>query len=156
MTEQKRIKSLFEKLFDGIPWIDVNLISTLKKISAKQASEKILPNSNSIWEITDHLINWRLNVLRRLKDEEIIYHENNYFDNIKDTSQKAWKNTLKNLEASQKLWLEYLDRIKANEFDKINKRNKMTYYEHIHGIIQHDAYHLGQIVILTKKLQNKR
>jgi uncharacterized damage-inducible protein DinB len=28
----------------------------------------------------------------------------------------------------------------------------MTYYEHIQGIIQHDAYHLGQIVLLSKLL----
>ena len=151
MTEQKRIKSLFEKLYNGIPWIDVNLFSTLKKISAKQASEKVLPKCNSIWEITDHLISWRLNVLRRLKGEEIINHENNYFDIVKDKSPKAWKNTLKNLEESQKLWLIYLNGIKTVEFDKVNKRNNMTFYEHIQGIIQHDAYHLGQIVLLAKQ-----
>ena len=37
-----------------------------------------------------------------------------------------------------------------SDFDKIYPSNKMSYYEHIHGIIQHDAYHLGQIVLLTK------
>jgi hypothetical protein len=32
------------------------------------------------------------------------------------------------------------------------KSNGMTYYEYIHGVIQHDAYHLGQIVLLAKSL----
>ena len=35
---------------------------------------------------------------------------------------------------------------------KIYVNNGHTYYEHIHGIIQHDVYHLGQIVILKKLL----
>ena len=34
--------------------------------------------------------------------------------------------------------------------EKVYPNNGMSYYEHIQGIIQHDAYHLGQIVLLAK------
>ncbi|WP_235811010.1 DUF1572 domain-containing protein [Aequorivita aquimaris] len=36
------------------------------------------------------------------------------------------------------------------DFEKEYPTNKHSYYKHIHGIIQHDAYHLGQIVLLAK------
>ena len=44
----------------------------------------------------------------------------------------------------------FLENFNESQFDKIYPSNKMTYYEHIHGILQHDAYHLGQIVLLSK------
>ncbi|HPH84699.1 MAG TPA: DinB family protein, partial [Ferruginibacter sp.] len=62
----------------------------------------------------------------------------------------AWKKTLERLEASQQSWLDYLERLNTGSLNKIYPGNNMTYYEHIQGILQHDAYHLGQIVLLLK------
>ena len=59
----KRITKLLDDIYDGSPWIDVNLTATLKKLSAVQAAKKVAPQWNTIWEIVNHLINWRLNVL---------------------------------------------------------------------------------------------
>jgi len=36
--EKERIISLFEKLYDGHPWIDVTIMATLQKISGQQAA----------------------------------------------------------------------------------------------------------------------
>ena len=63
MKEMKRITKLLDDIYDGSPWIDVNLTATLKKLSAVQAAKKVAPQWNTIWEIVNHLINWRLNVL---------------------------------------------------------------------------------------------
>jgi hypothetical protein len=35
-------------------------------------------------------------------------------------------------------------------FETVYPPNQMTWYEHIQGMLQHDAYHLGQIVLLAK------
>ena len=150
MKETKRIAGLFEKLYDGSPWIDVNLRETLAGISAKKAASRISNNSNSIWEIVNHLISWRLNVLKRVQGKDIKTPGNNYFENIIDTSDPAWKQTLKKLDDSQTQWLVFLNSFKSADFSKVYPNNQMTYYEHIHGIIQHDAYHLGKISFLIK------
>ena len=148
MTEKERLTSLFEKLYDGEPWIDVNISSTLKSITAEQASKRVLSNCNSIWEITNHLINWRLNILQRMEGKTIKTPSNNYFEEIEIKSNQAWFNTLNQLEIAQKRWLEFLKLVRIKDFEKKYPVNNMTYYEHIQGIIQHDAYHLGQIVLL--------
>jgi len=150
MKEKERILSLFQKLYEGEPWIDVNIKSTLSRISAAQASARVLEKCNTIWEIVNHLIDWRNAVKERIHGNTIKTPENNYFKIIADTSRKSWTETLKKFDASQKDWIEFLSNINENDFGKIYKPSQMTNYELIHGIIQHDAYHLGQIVLLSK------
>ena len=107
MTETKRISSLFKKLYDGSPWIDINITSVLQNISAEQASKRVLKNCNTIWEITNHIIDWRINVLQRVQGKTIKTPDNNYFEAVTDTSEKNWKDTLQRLSRVSKR----LDRI---------------------------------------------
>ncbi|HEX5111595.1 MAG TPA: DinB family protein [Saprospiraceae bacterium] len=153
MKETDRISKLFEDLYNGHPWIDVTLLPNLKKLTAKQASKRIYSDWNTIWEIVNHIISWRETVLLRLQGKNIKSPSHNYFTDVEDTSAAAWKITLERLELSQQLWLAFLKNFNENNFDTIYRANKLTYYEHIHGILQHDAYHLGQIVIMMKKVR---
>jgi len=150
MKETKRIIGLFEDLYEGDPWIDVNITGTLKNISAQQAATRVLDRSNTIWEIVNHLISWRLNVLKRIQGKVIKTPENNYFETVTDTSEAAWAKTLKKFDDSQKQWISCLEDLRSKYFSTVYPTNQMTYYEHIHGILQHDAYHLGQISLLVK------
>lgn len=148
--ENELIEKLFEDLFDGDPWLDITILGTLKTVSAEQAAKKLPPIPNSIWEIVNHVIDWRLNVLQRVQGSVLISPDNNYIEPVKDTSQSAWKETLQRLADSQLSWITFLKEMNTETFSSIYPTNKMTYYEHIHGILQHDAYHLGQIVLLAK------
>jgi uncharacterized damage-inducible protein DinB len=152
MKETERISKLFTDLYNGSPWIGVVIVPTLQKLTAKQAAKRIYKDWNTIWEITNHLISWRENVLRRVQGEVIRSPSHNYVVPVKDTSEAAWHTTLKRLEDSQNAWLDFLKKFKTADFDKIYPNNNMNYYEHVHGILQHDAYHLGQIVILSKRV----
>ncbi len=151
MKETLRISSLFEKLYNGDPWIDINIISVLHKISAKQANKRVLPNCNTIWELTNHIICWRQNVLQRVQGKVLTTPDHNYFEPVKDSSIKAWDETLHKLEQTQQEWLSFLNVCKKDSLKRQYPVNEMTYYEHMQGILQHDAYHLGQIVLLAKQ-----
>ena len=150
MKETQRIINQFEYLYNGEPWIGVNIVDTLANITSEQAANKIGVDRNSIWEITNHIISWRLNVLQRVKGKTMVSPGNNYFEPVTHQSAAAWKNTLKQLKISQQEWIDFLKTFSENDFEKIYPKNAMTYYENIHGIIQHDAYHLGQITLLSK------
>jgi len=150
MKETVRIAELFEDLYDGNPWIDVTLIGTLKNITAEQAAKKLSPGWNSIWQILHHIISWRENVILRVQGQATESPASNYFDEITDESEKAWGDTMQRLQDSQEKWLSFLKQFDEADFEKIYQPNNGSYYKHIHGIIQHDAYHLGQIVMLAK------
>lgn len=150
MKETKRIKKLFEDLYNGIPWIDVTIMDTLKNISAEQAAKKVTSGRNSIWQIVNHMIAWRENVLLRVQGNEVTAPNNNYFTQLEIISETEWQKALERLANSQDQWIRFLENFDESQFDRIYASNKMSYYEHIHGILQHDAYHLGQIVLLSK------
>jgi uncharacterized damage-inducible protein DinB len=155
MNEQKRIANLFKQLFNGHPWIDVNIVESLSTITAKQAASRPLQECNTIWEIVNHMVAWRKNVLCRMNDEVIETPSHNYFEPVTDQSEEAWAQTKIDLENSQSEWAQYLEQLDTKEFDKIYPITGLTYYEHILGIVQHDAYHLGQIVMLRKVVSNE-
>ena len=153
MKETHRISYLLDQLYHGHAWIDVNIIDTLKKVTGKQAATKILPNCNSIWEITNHLIGWRENILQRIQGKPAPSPEDNYFSAIKDHSEEAWMATLNKLDRSQRDWLDLLDKLDPGNLDIIFPPGVFDGYALAHGILQHDAYHLGQIVLLAKLFQ---
>jgi uncharacterized damage-inducible protein DinB len=150
MKENQRIIKLFEDLYKGDPWIDANLVDTLKKFTAEQAAKNVRPGWNSIWQIVNHLMSWRYAVLERLNSRIFNSPEDNFITPLPDTSEAAWNKTMENLEDSQQKWLVYLGKITDEELETVPDKKPYTRYELIHGIIQHDAYHLGQIRILAK------
>ncbi len=148
MNEISRIKKLITDHFDGNPWLDVSIKGTLKKVTARQAVKKV-GDLNSIWQIVNHMIDWREALCKKLKGETITVTENNFFEDVIDVSEKEWRLTLKRLERSQKDILSFLTTLREFDFDKVYS-NGHTSYEHLQAILQHDAYHLGQIVLLKK------
>jgi len=150
MKETTRISNLFDALYDGTPWIDVTITGTLQTINHIQAAVKIAEGRNSIWQIVNHMILWRENVLQRVQGEVIDSPADNYFEEINNTSEDAWQATLQRLKQTRQQWALFLKDFNKDNFEKKYSSNNLSYYEHIHGIIQHDAYHLGQIVLLSK------
>lgn len=154
MNESQRIQTLFKDLYHGHPWLDVTLQDTLSRITWEEAFQRPVQDGNTIWEIVNHIIAWRKNVLKRVQGEVLVTPSNNYFEEIKNPSKEAWENTLEALEYTQKEWLYFLNTFHQADFEKEYTVNKLSYYQNIHGIIQHDAYHLGQIVLLIKFVTN--
>lgn len=149
MSEIKRIRKLLSDHYNGDPWIDVNLKKTLNKIPVTIAAKKV-NGMNSIWQITEHMIAWREALLKRIKGEHISAPQNNFFADIKNTSKENWKDTIKRLENSQKKLMTYLNS-KNIDLDEVYPSG-YSRYELIQAILLHDTYHLGQIIILKKKL----
>ena len=87
-----------------------------------------------------------------MQGETVTTPDHNYFVPILDPSEASWEQSLQSLGKSQELWDAFFEDFDDRDFEKIYPHNGHTYYEHIHGIIQHDVYHLGQIVILKKLL----
>lgn len=152
MKHTDRILELYEDLYGGEPWIDSTLLGTLQPLNAKQAAKRVSPQWNTIWEIVNHMISWRMHVLGRLEGEEINVGDDNYIKPIKDRSEKAWQETLSRLEESQEKWTAFLKKFKDNDLDTVNPNVTRTYSDLFHAILMHDTYHLGQLVLLVKRV----
>ena len=72
------------------------------------------------------------------------------FGQISDTSEAAWRATLEGLERCQKVFMAAASEACDGKLDAPARDFDATNYELIQGILQHDAYHLGQAVIVKK------
>lgn len=154
MKETLRIRSLFEKQYDGDPWLGVNFISKLSQITPEIAAYKFSPETNSIWEILNHIIGWREAVLQGIPQNGYISPEHNFICPIESPTALEWEHTLVRLKDSQEDWLDFL-----NETDKILLQKPFSkkiynHYELILGVLHHDIYHLGQISLLLNLCKN--
>jgi uncharacterized damage-inducible protein DinB len=154
MDNLKYIKKLLNDHFNGEPWIDVNTANTLKNTSASEAAEKTL-GLNSIWQIASHMISWRLALLARLKDKPVNVPDNNFIEDVKDTSDVAWADTIKKFESSQQEILTFLENSDNAMLEKVSPSSGYSYYELAISIMLHNTYHLGQIVLIKKILSEK-
>ena len=151
MTNIEHINKLLKDHYSGDPWIDITIMGTLKTLTAKQAALK-LPGLNSIWQKVNHMISWRNALIARVKDKPARHPENNFIWEVKDTTAKAWKDTIKEFEKSQKDITTFLGKQKDSHLEIISPTSGYSYYELVMSIIIHDTYHLGQIVLIKKMI----
>lgn len=154
MGETKRIAKLFSDWYTDNPWSAIKMTDIIKDLTAEQAARRVIPNGNTIWQLVQHCLGWRENVLRKLKGEEFKSPENNYLGNPDDISSRAWENLKERYARNEKDWQEYLQEIQDEFLDEGYKpsKNEWTQYEVIHGLLHHDNYHFGQISMLKKLL----
>ncbi len=153
MKETNRLIKLFNDHYYGMPWLDVSIVEHLDSIDYKTASIK-LGNTNSIWQLVYHMMHWRKQNMTRISGKTAVDPDHNFIIEITDTSEKAWEKIKSDFEKSHIAFIDFLENFDENNLDEIYQPNGFSYYEHIQGILIHDAYHLGQIVLLKKTLSS--
>ena len=72
------------------------------------------------------------------------------FPPVTDTGAAAWRATLDRLSEAQARLQQALRGIRDGQLDEPPAQGVSTRYRLLHGVIQHDLYHAGQIAILKK------
>ena len=150
MKENQRLKKLLEDHFNGDPWIDVQILASLDNLKAGDAAKNI-HGLNSIWQILHHMTCWRETLLERIGGKKIPSAPGNYFIEIEDISANAWLAAIKRLKDSQNKLALYLSN-EIKDPDTKPAGSSYSIYELVQAILQHDAYHLGQVVLIRKML----
>jgi uncharacterized damage-inducible protein DinB len=158
VSEVDRIRDQFRRAFEGEAWHGPAVLALLDGVTAQQAAAHPIPGAHSIWELTLHIAAWERACLRRLKGDPAQLTDAEDFEPINDTSDSAWEATKQQLIDNHR---ELLDAISSVDESRLNEP-VMTHptipfsstYVTLHGGVQHDLYHAGQIAILKKALVN--
>jgi len=151
MDEIKRIKSQLRRAFQGEAWHGPSVMELLRDVTAEQAAAHPIAGAHSIWELTLHIAAWERFVMRRIVEAEALdpTDEEN-FPAVVDTSAKAWTAAL---EAVNRNHAELLDAVAGLDDERLAEivpGKPYSIYFMLHGVIQHDLYHAGQIALLKK------
>lgn len=157
MTEISRIVDQLEREYDGDPWHGSPLEAILEGIDAKRAAARPIPAGHSIWELVLHMIGWKDETTRRLSGAVACMPGGGDWPAIGEATEERWQQTLARLEASHHALIKAVKALPETRlYEPTNDTRNgplgtgVSYYVLLHGIVQHDAYHAGQIALLKK------
>ena len=154
MTDINRIAKLFADLQHGDCWLGVNIKEALQGVDAALAVKSINNHSNSIWLLVFHLTYWRTSVINRLNGslEPPPFKD---FALPDELNEENWKQTLLDFENVYHQLRSTILHFKEEQLHKPSPKPEQTFYQLMMGCLQHDAYHLGQIILIKKVLDKK-
>ena len=150
MNEIERIKDQLSRAFDGDSWTGPSVMEVLKDIEPEKAASKPIPNAHSIREIVEHMNSTIKNVIRRLKGDKTPLTDEEDWPKIADTGKQSWNDLINRLKASHNELLAEIAKLKPEQLNEPILEGFSSYYVTLHGLVQHNQYHLGQISILKK------
>jgi uncharacterized damage-inducible protein DinB len=156
MNEVERITDQYQRAFDGEAWHGPSVLSLLEGVTATQACAHPIPGAHSIWELTVHIAAWESAIARRLRGDRAQLTDSEDWTIINDNSEEAWQSTIQQLVANHQGLLDEISKVDETKLDRSIIEDPQTpfssIYVTLHGGVQHDLYHAGQIAILKKAL----
>ena len=147
MREIERILDQLNRSWGGPSWTGVDIQPLLDGISEEQARAHPLPNAHSILELTAHMTTWMNAVSDRLGGST---RELTDAEDWRDVTSLAWPNAITEMENAHSRLSDVIARLTPDDLDKKVAGRKYTIYVMLHGVIQHNLYHAGQIGLLKK------
>jgi uncharacterized damage-inducible protein DinB len=154
MNEIQRIEDQLRRAFEGHAWHGPAVRELLADVTADKAAARPLSDAHSIWEIVLHIATWEEVARRRLQGETVAdLPSEQDWPPVRDTSEAAWRQTLDGLKRGHRALRESIARSDEARLAEMVPGKEHSVYYLLHGIIQHDLYHAGQIAVL-KKVRN--
>jgi uncharacterized damage-inducible protein DinB len=155
MSEIKRIKSQLRRAFEGEAWHGPSVMELLKDVTAEQAAAHPIPGAHSIWELALHIATWERFVRRRIVEVTALEPtDQENFPTVHDTTEEAWRAAVEEIKHNHAALLETVAGLDDEKLPEIVPGKPYSIYFMLHGVIQHDLYHAGQIALLKKATSN--
>ncbi len=145
-----------EEFYFGGNWTDVSLRDSLKGLDWRLAQKKIEP-FHSISELVYHINYFIAVVIPVLEGKPLKGKDAESFDVPEFKSRTEWDLFLDQVWADARKFTELIRRLPDEQLDDHFTDEKYgTFRKNLNGIIEHSHYHLGQITLLRKMLEQEQ
>ncbi len=145
-----------ETLYQGNPWYGSSISDALDKVPLEHWNRKPNGVSNSIAALVFHIIDWRRFVIEKIQGNALFdISLNSPMDWRTDNEVRNDKERIEALLALQATQTELCALLKQKKEDWLEAKTAGKPYNNAYmlaGILQHDAYHLGQINLINRVL----
>jgi uncharacterized damage-inducible protein DinB len=147
MNESERIADQLHRAFHGKAWHGPAVKEALEGVSAGTALVRPFPAAHSIWELVHHLTAWiaEADATIRGKTYESLKGDKDW-PPVTEIASPAWERALANLDHAEQSLQEA---VRGFPPENLGEGDRSA-YALLHGIIQHNLYHAGQMVLLKK------
>ena len=134
-------------------WPGVSVRELLRGLSVHDAAAHPIPGAHSAWEIALHLGFWHDAVRRRLAGEAVEYALDEDWPTPALPSDHNWNAALADVDEAHAALVRAVRTVLATRLSELVPGHTFTVYFMLHGVPQHDLYHGGQVMMLTKALR---
>jgi uncharacterized damage-inducible protein DinB len=153
MSEIARILDQLDRAYSGGAWHGPSLLHLVDGITAEHASQHPIRGAHSIWELVNHIAAWNTIVQHELAGEVVEISAEKDWPPVWEASDVAWKRSLETLAESRRRLRKAVEELRDDQLDeKPVARADHSRYLMLHGLVQHDLYHAGQIALLKKAI----
>jgi len=151
------ITNEIKKAFNGDAWHGNHVMQILNNVKPENAFKHFVPNGHSIAEIALHLTGWTEEVTSRLMDESAAEPAMGDWPIPESETPQAWEKIIFNFKIANEELIRLCESMKDRQWNEYTKEERdpvlgagVTKIELLNGLIQHHAYHAGQIALLSK------
>lgn len=154
MSDVHRLSNFISRTVSGPMWHGPSLSELLADVNSLDAARHPIPKAHSIWEITLHLAAWaeiahaRLLGLKQIPDPT----PEQDWPVMHVESQKEWQETKTRLFTAYRELAEAAADLPLDRLQRIIPGRDHSAQEMLHGVIEHGAYHGGQLAVLKRSL----
>jgi len=153
MSETARLADQIRRAFEGEAWHGDSVLEILKNVDAKQAAARPIKKAHTIWELVLHIAAWDGAVRRRTAGQPVNLSDNENFPPVQDTSAAAWKKAVEYMRRTHNDLVQAVAGFPDSRLQEQVPGKKESFYNFFYmfsGIVQHELYHAGQIVLLKE------
>jgi uncharacterized damage-inducible protein DinB len=150
MSEKKRTLELLNRAYHAKAWHGPALRETLDGVTSAMAAKRVVRGAHTIWELVDHLGTWNAIVAMRLEGGRPQVPPELNFPKTPRPTPAAWRKSLARLAASQRRFRAAVAKFPERQLGRIRPGTQASWNVLIHGQIQHQLYHAGQIAMLRR------
>ena len=138
---------------DGDAWHGPAVETLLADVDASRAAARPVPEAHSIWELVQHMAVWLETVRRRLEENQAVEPppEVNWAP-VPEPTEDAWRQTVERHRRAAEDLRRLISGLQDSRLGQGVAGKDYDAYVMLHGIVQHELYHAGQIAMLKKVL----
>jgi uncharacterized damage-inducible protein DinB len=147
--EALRISDQLRRSYEGHAWHGPSVKEALEGVTAEIAARRPAIGAHTIWQMVRHIAFWASVARKTLEGQPYPPRLNAPADWPEPAG--SWPDALTELEFEQKSLIVAAARMRDDQLREIVTQPKgYTNYLMLHGVVQHNIYHAGQIVLLKK------
>jgi uncharacterized damage-inducible protein DinB len=148
--EAELIADQLRRAFDGSAWHGPALLELLEDVDASTAAAKPMLGVHSIWELVLHIRAWDNAALVRLTGQKFQPEGEDNFPPATKPTQAEWRKAVAATKRTHEKLVRTVARLPDSRLRDRVPGKRYDFYHMLHGIVQHELYHAGQIAILKK------
>jgi uncharacterized damage-inducible protein DinB len=150
MSEVTRIVDQMRRAWDGEAWHGPAVWTLLSDVSAREAEARPIAGAHTIAEIVFHMAFCKEEARRRVGGELVITADAESWPTQSIVGEAAWQETRALLQKRQQELEQTVAALTDDRLDAPVAGKNYNVYVLLHGLIQHDLYHAGQLALLKR------